>query len=68
MMEEAIRWNYTIVLNTVFLVVAVLLLVRFFRTGCPEMLRMKTPGEEHGHHDHHHDHRENEKASSNTKR
>jgi hypothetical protein len=39
-MEEAIRWNYTSVLNVVFLALAALLLIRFFRTGGPEMLKM----------------------------
>jgi hypothetical protein len=66
-MEEAIRWNYTSILNVLFLVAAVLLLLRFFRTGGPEMLRMmNSAGDERGHHDHHH--RENEKPSSDMKR
>jgi uncharacterized membrane protein YraQ (UPF0718 family) len=39
-MEEAIHWNYTSVLNVLFLVLAALLFVRFFRTGGPAMLRM----------------------------
>jgi hypothetical protein len=39
-MEEAIRWNYTSVLNVVFLALTALLLIRFFRTGGPEMLKM----------------------------
>ncbi len=60
-MEEAIRWNYTSVLDMLFLVLAALLLVRFFRTGGPEMLRMmgsstvESHGHPHGHHDHSHD-------------
>jgi uncharacterized membrane protein YraQ (UPF0718 family) len=33
-------WNYTTVLNIIFLGVAALLLWRFFKTGGPEMLRM----------------------------
>lgn len=37
---ESIRWNYTTVLNIVFLALAAILVVRFFRTGGPEMLRM----------------------------
>jgi uncharacterized membrane protein YraQ (UPF0718 family) len=38
-MQETIRWNYTSVLNVVFLAVSALLLVRFLKTGGPEMLR-----------------------------
>jgi hypothetical protein len=32
--------NYTTILNVIFLILAVLLLIRFFRTGGSEMLRM----------------------------
>ena len=39
-MEEAITWNYTTWLNIGFLIVAVLLVWRFLRTGGPKMLRM----------------------------
>jgi uncharacterized membrane protein YraQ (UPF0718 family) len=38
--EAAIRWNYTTVLNIVFLALATLLAIRFLRTGGPAMLRM----------------------------
>jgi uncharacterized membrane protein YraQ (UPF0718 family) len=38
-MEETIRWNYTSVLNVVFLAVSALLLVQFLKTGGPAMLR-----------------------------
>jgi len=38
-MQESVRWNYTSVLNILFLVVSALLLVRFLRTGGPAMLR-----------------------------
>lgn len=38
-MQESIRWNYTSVLNIVFLGISALLLVRFLRTGGPAMLR-----------------------------
>ena len=38
-MQESIRWNYTSVLNLVFLAVSALLLVRFLKTGGPAMLR-----------------------------
>lgn len=37
--EATISLNYTTVLNLIFLVLATVLLVRFFRTGGPEMLR-----------------------------
>lgn len=33
-------WNYTAILNIVFLVIAAVLIVRFLRTGGPAMLRM----------------------------
>jgi len=38
-MHEVITWNYTSVLNVLFLVMSALLLVRFLRTGGPAMLR-----------------------------
>jgi uncharacterized membrane protein YraQ (UPF0718 family) len=38
--EASITWNYTTVLNLVFLLLAGLLVMRFLRTGGPEMLRM----------------------------
>jgi hypothetical protein len=38
-MEEAVRWNYTSVLNLIFVAVSGLLLVRFLKTGGPAMLR-----------------------------
>jgi uncharacterized protein len=37
---EGISWNYTTVLNIVFLLLAVALLVRFFRSGGGPMLKM----------------------------
>jgi uncharacterized membrane protein YraQ (UPF0718 family) len=37
---EGPAWNYTTVLNIVFFMVAVALVVRFLRTGGPDMLRM----------------------------
>jgi hypothetical protein len=59
--EEAIRWNYTTWLNIVFLILAAFLVVRFLRTGGPQMLRMMSAPQrgEHEHtanhsiHDHH---------------
>jgi len=38
--EAGITFNYTTVLNILFLVVAAVLVVRFLRTGGPAMLRM----------------------------
>ncbi len=51
--EVAIQWNYTTVLNIIFLLLAAVLLVRFFRTGGPAMLRMMG-GSPDGHEDHAH--------------
>jgi hypothetical protein len=45
--EESIRWNYTAVLNIVFLVLALLFVVRFVRTGGPEMLGMMSDSGNH---------------------
>ncbi|WP_433965931.1 permease [Tunturiibacter gelidiferens] len=49
--EEAVRWNYTTILNIVFLALAMLLVIRFLRTGGPAMLRMMSGAgqQEHGH-------------------
>ncbi len=61
-MEEGISWNYTTWLNIAFLILAVVLLVRFFRSGGRDMLAMMggSPDAmaEHDHHGHHghHDH------------
>jgi len=38
--EHAIQWNYTTVLNIIFLLIAAAMLVRFFRTGGGRMLKM----------------------------
>jgi uncharacterized membrane protein YraQ (UPF0718 family) len=59
MTGETIRWNYTTILNIIFLVPALLLLVRFFRTGGVSMLKMMdmTPhAMHHGSMDHKHEH------------
>jgi hypothetical protein len=57
--EESIRWNYTTVLNAIFLIFATVLVTRFLRTGGPEMLRMMGRSD-HGEHEHsqhaHHNH------------
>ena len=54
--EAHIAWNYTTWLNIVFLVLAAVLLVRFFRTGGMPMLKMMggSPDDDahHGHHQH----------------
>ena len=52
---EGPSWNYTSVLNIVFLAIAAALLIRFLRTGGPEMLRMMDIPEEEmdGHHQGH---------------
>jgi uncharacterized membrane protein YraQ (UPF0718 family) len=51
-METGISWNYTTWLNIAFIVVAALLLVRFFSTGGMPMLRMMggSPEPATGHH------------------
>ncbi|HEX2894876.1 MAG TPA: permease [Marmoricola sp.] len=50
--QSSISWNYTTWLNLAFLVVAVLLLVRFVRTGGVPMLKMMGGEPDQGH-DHH---------------
>src|SRR2546429_4105761 len=52
--EASIALNYTTVLNFIFLILALLLLIRFFRTGGVGMLRMMDDrdGHNHDHHDH----------------
>ena len=37
--EATVTLNYTTILNVIFLVLAALLLIRFFKTGGPEMLQ-----------------------------
>jgi uncharacterized protein len=51
----AIQWNYTTVLNIIFLLLAAALVYRFVRTGGMPMLRMMggPPDPAGGHHDHH---------------
>jgi uncharacterized membrane protein YraQ (UPF0718 family) len=50
---EAVSWNYTTVLNIVFLLLAAALLVRFFRSGGGPMLKMMNGGPD-GHEQHAH--------------
>lgn len=62
--SEGIQWNYTTVLNIIFLVVAAVLVIRFIRTGGLPMLKMMNMPEHEGahhemshqemaHHEHH---------------
>jgi hypothetical protein len=38
-MNESITWNYTTILNIAFLLISALTLIRFLKTGGPDMLR-----------------------------
>ena len=52
-MEQGLQWNYTTWLNIVALLLAAVLVVRFYRTGGREMLSMMGGGpDDHAHHDH----------------
>ena len=52
--EHGIEWNYTTILNIIFLLLAAALLVRFFRSGGRPMLKMMggSPGEPSEHTEH----------------
>ena len=53
-LTTGIQWNYTTVLNIVFLLLAAVLVVRFVRTGGLPMLRMmNTTAMDHDHHQMH---------------
>jgi uncharacterized protein len=55
--EESIQWNYTTILNIIFLVLGAALVVRFLRSGGRSMLQMMGGGpDEHEHHRHHMNH------------
>jgi hypothetical protein len=55
--EASVHWNYTTVLNLIFLALAAVLVWRFVRTGGLPMLReMNDPVAAHEHHDHAHVH------------
>jgi uncharacterized membrane protein YraQ (UPF0718 family) len=54
-MEAHISWNYTTWLNITFLVLAAVLLVRFFTSGGLPMLKMMGGSPDNAHHDHHGD-------------
>jgi uncharacterized membrane protein YraQ (UPF0718 family) len=48
--EASVTWNYTTILNLVFLALAAVLVVRFLRTGGPAMLKMMGgPAAQNGH-------------------
>jgi uncharacterized membrane protein YraQ (UPF0718 family) len=50
--SEGIHWNYTSVLNIIFLVLAAILLIRFIRTGGVAMLKaMNVPPSQMEHHE-----------------
>jgi hypothetical protein len=51
--EASIQFNYTTVLNILFLALAALLVARFFKTGGPNMLKMMNSGSEQEHSEHH---------------
>ncbi len=49
---EGVTWNYTTVLNIIFLLLATILVIRFIRTGGLPMLRMMSkPAHEMAHHE-----------------
>ena len=57
-LEAGIHFNYTTTLNILFLILAAILLSRFFKTGGPDMLRMMNHPKQamtHTHHHHSHD-------------
>ncbi len=48
------QWNYTTVLNILFLLIAAVLVIRFLRTGGPAMLKMMSmPADALDHHEMH---------------
>jgi len=48
---EGVQWNYTSILNIIFLLLAAILVIRFIRTGGIPMLRMmNAPEQDMGHH------------------
>jgi uncharacterized membrane protein YraQ (UPF0718 family) len=50
--SEGVQWNYTSVLNIIFLLLAAILVIRFIRTGGASMLRMMNqPAHDMSHHE-----------------
>lgn len=52
-LEASISFNYTTVLNIIFLIITALVLVRFFKTGGKEMLKMMSKPADSSQHEHH---------------
>jgi uncharacterized protein len=55
--EQGIQWNYTTILNIIFLILAAALCYRFIRSGGIPMLKMmggppEPAGDQHEHHTH----------------
>ena len=49
---EGVQWNYTSILNIIFLLLAAILVMRFIRTGGLPMLRMMSkPAHDMAHHE-----------------
>src|SRR6266568_4237386 len=48
---EGVQWNYTSILNIIFLILAAILVIRFIRTGGVPMLRMMSKPEHEMHHE-----------------
>ncbi len=49
---QGIQWNYTTILNIIFLMLAAVMVIRFIRTGGIPMLRMMNkPAHEMAHHE-----------------
>ena len=49
---EGVQWNYTSILNIIFLILAAILVIRFIRTGGIAMLRMMNTPEHEMYHEH----------------
>jgi hypothetical protein len=50
-LEAAVSFNYTTVLNIIFLAISAVVVIRFFQTGGRKMLKMmKEPSGSHSHH------------------
>lgn len=54
MIEESIRWNYTSILDLIFVALGLLLVIRFLRTGGPAMLKMMSGSSQASSHHHKH--------------
>lgn len=52
-LDAGISFNYTTILNIIFLILAVILVTRFFKTGGPNMLRMMNHPSQSGEHSQH---------------